>query len=149
MAEDSKAGGSRAVGIAGGGGVGMFLTQLAPLIMDETKRNIYIAAIPFFALLLGEIFTFLTKLVSLDADKIRLRIRLKFLKFKLWRGKSDKSVSSELRALAQQRYDIIKGIEMGVYDIDMYFQQATAPAPSLAPRQPEQPPLVPPPEDPR
>ena len=32
MAEDSKAGGSRAVGIAGGGGVGMFLTQLAPLI---------------------------------------------------------------------------------------------------------------------
>ena len=120
----------------------MFLTQLAPLIVDETKRNIYIAAIPFFALLLGEIFTFLTKLVSLDADKIRVRIRLKFLKFKLWRGKSDMSVSEELRTLAEKRYNIIKGIEMGVYDIDMYFQQVAAPAPDLAPTQPEQPPLA-------
>ncbi|EAO1993158.1 hypothetical protein E0G79_25930 [Salmonella enterica] len=142
MAEDSKVNGSRAVGIAGGGGVGMFLTQLAPLIVDETKRNIYIAAIPFFALLLGEIFTFLTKLVSLDADKIRVRIRLKFLKFKLWRGKSDMSVSEELRTLAKKRYDIIKGIEMGVYDIDMYFQQVSTPAPELVSTKPEQPPLA-------
>ncbi|MEO3344534.1 hypothetical protein [Enterobacter cloacae] len=136
MAEDSKLGGSRAVGIAGGGGVGMFLTQLAPLIVDETKRNIYIAAIPFFALILGEIFTFLTKLVSLDAEKIRVRIRLKFLKFKLWRGKNDQSVSQELRDLAEKRYNIIKGIEMGVYDIDTYFQQAAVPTPSVAPVQP-------------
>ncbi|EBG0543872.1 hypothetical protein FIG92_17470 [Salmonella enterica subsp. enterica] len=142
MAEDSKVNGSRAVGIAGGGGVGMFLTQLAPLIVDETKRNIYIAAIPFFALLLGEIFTFLTKLVSLDADKIRVRIRLKFLKFKLWRGKSDMSVSEELRTLAKKRYDIIKGIEMGVYDIDMYFQQVSTPVPELVSTKPEQPPLA-------
>jgi len=148
MAEDSKVEGSRAVGIAGGSGVGMFLTQLAPLIIDETKRNIYIAAIPFFALLLGEIFTFLTKLVSLDADKIRVRIRLKFLKFKLWRGKTDKSVSAELRALAEKRYNIIKGIEMGVYDIDMYFKQTAAPTPDLATAQPEQTPLASP-DDPK
>lgn len=135
MADENKSGGKRAIGIAGGGGVGAFLTQLAPLIIDETKRNIYIAAVPFFSLIIGEIFTFLAKLVSLDADKIRLMIRLKFLKFKLWRGKNDLSISPELRELADQRYNIIKGIEMGVYDIDMYFQHKAVPATNVLPQQ--------------
>ncbi len=140
MAEESDAkaqSGSRAIGMAGGGGFGVFLTQLAPMFADETYRNIYLAAIPFFSVLLAEVFTFITKLVSLDANRIRLICRLKVLKLKLYFGKDNLKISSELRAIAQQRYDIIKGIEMGIYSIDDYFNtQPKIPACSVPPELP-------------
>ncbi|WP_052059351.1 hypothetical protein [Pantoea rwandensis] len=122
MADEEKKEGNRAVGVLGGGGLGTFILHFAPMFKDEAKREIFIAAVPFISVLLSEIFTFITALVSLDAQSVRLRIRLKFLKWRLYWGKKNKSVSQDIRDIAQRRYDVIVAFEMGVYTLEYLIQ---------------------------
>ncbi|MDC9591689.1 hypothetical protein PSI23_21005 [Xenorhabdus sp. XENO-10] len=126
MAETKNKKSSRLVGITGGGGLGTILIQMAGMINDPTMKNIYLSAVPFFSLLLGGIFTFIAETCSLDANYIRKRIELKFTKWVLRRGIKT-APTDDLRSLAEQRYNIILGIEIGVYNIDDYLKTATPP----------------------
>ncbi|MHA0982408.1 hypothetical protein ACR9GO_07230 [Kosakonia cowanii] len=129
MADEEKKEGNRAVGALGGGGLGAFILHFAPMFKDQTNREIFIAAVPFISVGLSELFTFFTALVSLDAQSVKLRIRLKFLKWRLYFAKNNMSVSQEIRELAQSRYDVIVAFEMGVYNLD-YLQQTLAQPPT-------------------
>ncbi|EOE5507780.1 hypothetical protein ACKJUJ_003177 [Cronobacter sakazakii] len=132
MADEEKKEGSRAVGVLGGGGLGTFILHFAPMFKNETYREIFIAAVPFISVVLSEIFTFFSALVSLDAQSVRLRIRLKFLKWRLYWAKKNKSVSSEIRDLAQRRYDVIVAFEMGVYTLG-YLKEVLDQSPTAIP----------------
>ncbi|ENG4184580.1 hypothetical protein [Providencia sp. PROV020] len=125
MVDDFKKDGNKAVGIAGGSGVGAILIQLAEMVNSD-YRNIYIACVPFIAVLLSEFFTFITALVSLDPKMLRIKIRLKIIKWKLYWGMR-KDIKPELKELARQRYDTIIGIEMGVYSLDDFFNTIPKP----------------------
>ncbi|MGC0794321.1 hypothetical protein WKG85_03305 [Pantoea agglomerans] len=125
--------GNRAVGVLGGGGLGTFILHFAPMFKDETNREIFIAAVPFISVFLSEIFTFFSALVSLDAQSVRLRLRLKFLKWRLYWAKKNTSVSQEIRDLAQRRYDVIVAFEMGVYNLDYLKEVLAQPPTATAP----------------
>ncbi|WP_210517592.1 hypothetical protein [Pantoea ananatis] len=132
MADEEKKEGNRTVGVLGGGGLGTFILHFAPMFKDPDNREIFIAAVPFISVLLSEIFTFITALVSLDAKSVRLRIRLKFLKWRLYWTRKNRAVSQEIRDLAQSRYDVIVAFEMGVYNLD-YLTQTLAKPPTATP----------------
>ncbi|MCA6962280.1 MULTISPECIES: hypothetical protein [Pectobacterium] len=135
MADEDKKEGNRAVGVLGGGGMGAFILQFAPMFDDPVTKDIFVAAVPFISVFLSEFFTFVTAVFSLDAQSVRLRFRLKMLKWKLYWGKKNKSVSQEIRDLAQKRYDVIVAFEMGVYSLE-YLNHMLA-HPPAANTQPE------------
>lgn len=54
MPEQKKTSG-KAVGVTGGGGVGLFLIKLASFITDPTWKDLYIASIPMVSILLSEV----------------------------------------------------------------------------------------------
>lgn len=143
MAEEEKPSGSKLVGIAGGGGVGAFLIKFAVLVSDPFMRDLYLSSVPFFSLILGHIFTFLSAVVSVDASATQTMFRLKFLKWKLYWGMKNLKASPQIRELARQRYDVIIGIEMGVYSITS-LSELMQPAPAIIPTSPPTPPPTPP-----
>ncbi|CAI2535564.1 Uncharacterised protein [Serratia liquefaciens] len=120
MSEQKKTSG-KAVGVTGGGGVGLFLIKLAVFIKDETWRELYIAAIPLVSILLGEAFTFAWTIYAIDPQEVRLRRRLKCLKkqVKSVLDDTESPISQEMRDKAQARYDVICGIEMGLYPLSI------------------------------
>ena len=111
----------KAVGVTGGGGVGLFLIKLASFITDPTWKDLYIASIPMVSILLSEVFTFAWTIYAVDPQEIKLKRRLKALKKQAEAVLNAPSspVSPEMREKAQARYDVICGIEMGIYPLSI------------------------------
>ncbi|WP_272515454.1 hypothetical protein [Providencia sp. PROV214] len=131
--EQNKSTGGKAIGIAGGGGAGAIIIQLIEVIgVNPEYKNIYIALVPAISVILSEFFSFIVILISLDPNKLRFRIWLKITKWRLWWGMR-KKISTELKELAESRYNICVGIEMGIYKMEDYWN--SAPAPSSSPAQ--------------
>ena len=120
MPEQKKTSG-KAVGVTGGGGVGLFLIKLASFITDPTWKDLYIASIPMVSILLSEVFTFAWTIYAVDPQEIKLKRRLKALKNQAEAVLNAPSspVSPEMREKAQARYDVICGIEMGIYPLSI------------------------------
>lgn len=120
MPEQKKTSG-KAVGVTGGGGVGLFLIKLASFITDPTWKDLYIASIPMVSILLSEVFTFAWTIYAVDPQEIKLKRRLKALKKQAEAVLNAPSspVSPEMREKAQARYDVICGIEMGIYPLSI------------------------------
>ncbi|EJD6367744.1 hypothetical protein M0H72_RS02695 [Providencia rettgeri] len=130
--EQNKSTGGKAIGIAGGGGAGAIIIQLIEVIgVNPEYKNIYIALVPAISVILSEFFSFIVVLISLDPNKLRFRIWLKITKWRLWWGMR-KKISPELKELAESRYNICVGIEMGIYKMEDYWNTAPAPAPVQA-----------------
>ncbi|EMJ7518895.1 hypothetical protein RGL88_000377 [Providencia rettgeri] len=131
--EQNKSTGGKAIGIAGGGGAGAIIIQLIEVIgVNPEYKNIYIALVPAISVILSEFFSFIVILISLDPNKLRFRIWLKITKWRLWCGMR-KKISPELKELAESRYNICVGIEMGIYKMEDYWN--SAPSPSSSPAQ--------------
>ncbi|EOV8087978.1 hypothetical protein ACOMXT_001789 [Providencia rettgeri] len=123
MGNELTGSGNKVIGVAGGGGAGVFLIHLIGLLdISQDLKNIFIACIPFVSVFLSELFTFITALISLDPQKLRFKLWLKLKKRKLRSGMKDKSICKELRDKAKDRYNICVGIEMGIYKIEDYWK---------------------------
>jgi len=119
MPEQKKTSG-KAVGVTGGGGVGLFLIKLSGFIADPVWKDLYIAAIPLVSILLSEAFTFAWTIYAIDPQEIRLKRRLKALKKQTEAVLNSTSpMSTEMREKAQERYDVMCGIEMGIYPLSI------------------------------
>ncbi|MBD8116848.1 hypothetical protein IFR07_08050 [Pantoea agglomerans] len=120
MPEEKKTSG-KAVGVTGGGGVGLFLIKLAGFVSDPTLKDLFIASIPMISILLSEVFTFAWTIYAIDPQEVRLKRRLKELKKQAEAvlNATSPPVSQDMRNKAQDRYDVICGIEMGIYPLSV------------------------------
>ncbi|MEN4168421.1 hypothetical protein [Serratia marcescens] len=132
---EQKAGSGKAVALTGGGGIGIFLIKLCALIQDPTYRDVCIASVPVVSVLLTELFSFTWVIYALDPKQIRLQRELKRIKKQVQESLSDENLSAEMREKAQARYDVIKGIEMGIYPIT--FLDTGTPSATSSPKQPD------------
>ncbi|MEQ5327020.1 hypothetical protein [Proteus sp. fly-1008] len=119
--EQNKGTGSKAVGIAGGGGAGAILMHLADMI-NADYRNLYIAVVPVIAVMLSELFTFISALVSLEPQRLRFNIWLFFNKRRLKKAINNGNLPPELLEQAEIRYGICMGIEAGIYKPEDYWK---------------------------
>lgn len=73
------------------------------------------------SILLSEVFTFAWTIYAVDPQEIKLKRRLKALKKQAEAVLNAPSppVSPEMREKAQARYDVICGIEMGIYPLSI------------------------------
>ncbi|MDC9612324.1 hypothetical protein PSI19_00160 [Xenorhabdus khoisanae] len=133
--EQALSTGNKAIGVAGGSGAGVFLLQFAEMISAD-YRNMYIASVPFVAIILSELFTFVTALITLDPQKLRFKIWLFFNKRRLRRAINGGSLNSEMLAKAQTRYSICVGIDAGLYNPEDYWKlvdEASSTPPAISP----------------
>ena len=74
------------------------------------------------SILLSEVFTFAWTIYAVDPQEIKLKRRLKALKKQaeaVFLNAPSSPVSPEMREKAQARYDVICGIEMGIYPLSI------------------------------
>ncbi|MEX9929495.1 hypothetical protein AB7W91_21040 [Providencia rettgeri] len=119
--DQNKGAGSKAVGMAGGGGAGVFLMQLADMI-NADYRNLYIATVPIIAVMLSELFTFISALVSLEPQKLRFNIWLFFNKRRLKKAIDSGKLPPQLLKQAEARYGVCIGINAGIYKPEDYWK---------------------------
>lgn len=113
--------GNKTIGVAGGSGAGAFLLQFAEMVSPD-YRSIYIGSIPFVAIMLSELFTFVTALIALDPQKLRFKIWLLFNKRKLYRAIKSGGLSPTMLEQAKTRHSICVGISAGLYKPEDYWK---------------------------
>lgn len=113
--------GNKAIGVAGGSGAGAFLLQFAEMLSPDYK-NIYIASIPFIAIMLSELFTFVTALIALDPQRLRFKVWLFFNKRKLGKAIKSGDLNPAMLEQAKTRHSICVGIKAGLYKPEDYWK---------------------------